>query len=1786
MKPSPGIRSTARFALLSLALLCAGLARPVPVLAGPVELATSPMANSTTTPVKPNLMFVLDDSGSMAYDGLPDAAKGFAGKYGFNSSNCNGNTYNPNITYAPPVDSTGAPLNAVATTFNAAYNDGFKLASGTANLNTGFRGGSGFVDKNNNVTSSAKNEPLGPAFYYTYSGTQTTPAKQDYFNQAGTFYRECNSDIGDSPGSSVFTLVRLAAIPTTTITVGGGGAAGSPASINVTDAGSSSNKASVSRVRVTYTVANGGATYDIASGTTSKTSSTSTLAGYIAAKINECKAGNTGICNVSPAGTVAVPAFEVSVSGSKVTFIKWPTAASGATMTVTFATGTGAGAAATVVNFPTAQPNNDVTSVTVGGVQLLNATASANTQTTLAAAINTQINARTATSGYSSAVSNNIVTITGPSSAANLTPALTMGGTGLLTLATLAFPESTPAKLQNFANWYSYYSNRMLMMKTGAGLAFDKVSDAFRVGYVSMNNNVSPDIVQIGTFNPAQRALWFAKLYAAYPSGYTPLREILSRVGQYYAHKIGNVDTYTSTITITGSGGTSVDSVLVGSAELMEDSTEILTSTSALASAILTQINSPQVTDYAASVNANVVTILGPASALDLTPTVTKDGNMNIARTAFVKNTVVSELNGVTPGDPMEYSCQQNFTILSTDGYWTSGNTYNVTNGTVGNVDATASRPYNDGGQANDKTTTTYTRIDYSTSSTKLFSGGANCGSGKKRAIAQPQIQTCEVVTTNGVPGTEDCGDGWENTGSRSYVSPYDNNSSSCVNTPVHPLPDPSVAVAGTPIETPGTLGGVSNTLSDVALYYYQTDLRNPSLGNCTGALDNSVCENNVFISGSDNQTQQHMTTFTLGLGVRGSMVYSSSYLTDTSGDFFSVKLGLTAENGKIVVSGSGNTLVSSIKVDGVELMDDATDDSTNTATVASRIAAEITQNGYSATATGNTVNISGPSTGAGFTPVITKSGSMTITGTAGTGTCPWQKSGTVCNWPQPVAGQPTTTDDLWHTAVNGRGAYFSATDPESLANGLANALTSIKSKVGAAAAAATSTLNPVAGNNNAFVASYTTLKWTGNLEARGINTDTGVVNENATWCVENVAASTCLSPGVVTSDSSGDTTAYFCVTPNSTTCPDGDLSGTDCRVPVATACTGTMNSKVTDTTDSRVIKTANSTGTALIDFGSGTDPVAHAAYVTANAANFDAAKISTLSQWAGLTATQKTAAEGVNLVSYLRGQHGYEISRSSAIDQLYRLRENVLGDALESQPAFIGAPIFSYPYPGYAEFVTAEASRVGTVYMGTNDGMMHGFASDTGSERWAYIPSMVVPNLWKLADSLYSDKHTNYVNGSPVTTDICTLRCSDAFTSGSPDTSPVWKTILVSGLNGGGRGYFALDITDPADLAGPKLLWEFTTTAGIGTVKDDDLGYTFGQPVVTRTADGTWVVLVTSGYDNGTDSATKVSGSFVANSPAGTGEGYLYVLNAATGAIISKISTGAGTAANPSGLAKIAGFNAESGGNKVSYVYGGDLLGNLWRFDVNAGTAASLGTGNVGNGAVLKLATLFSDTAATLPQPVMTTPILGTILGKRIVFVGTGKYLEVPDLSNTQKMTQYAIKDDDATVTLVNPRTTMVQQFLINNPDGSATRLSAATAGATTTGANEVDFGAGRGWFLDFPDSRERVNIDAKLVLGTLVVPSIVPSSTDCSPGGSGWLNFFDYKTGGPVNSTPGISGVKYDSTIVGVNVLFIDGNPIVEVVTSTDPTPSKDDNVQFKATAAGFAGKRVMWRELIPQD
>lgn len=1156
-----------------------------------------------------------------------------------------------------------------------------------------------------------------------------------------------------------------------------------------------------------------------------------------------------------------------------------------------------------------------------------------------------------------------------------------------------------------------------------------------------------------------------------------------------------------ATITIsTGSGGnTSVSSIKVNGLQILSGSTGNQNSNNNLAGAIRDNINdctsglsgNCQIAGYSATRSGSTVTITAPVSlgGITFTPTYTKSGGRTVTPTAFsggssptalpgfnlLTNIVSSTTSYPYPGSSTKAStrtdcagttCTYNEEMTNYANWWTYYHTrMQAMKTSVSRAFKTIDNRFRVGFNSISYTGSTdgakflhidtfelahknswFTKLFASnpTSSTPLRGALSNAGKLFAKKISgqtvDPVQYSCQqnftILSTDGY---------WNTSLESSSYGPYGLTGSSVGNldggTTARPMKEGTTAV--------------SNTLADIAKYYYDTDLRTSALGNCTGAASSDfpsgnpdVCTNNVFISSSDNKLSQHMTTFTMGLGADGTLNYTPDYQTATSGDFYNLKNGL---------------------------------------------------------------------------------GSPTA------------------NWPDPIANSAgERIDDLWHAAVNGQGIYFSAKDPDQIISGFNTALSSITAKLGAASAAATSTLNPVAGNNFAYVASYTTGVWKGNLESRTINTTNGVVSETATWCVENVTAQTCASPGTIVADTSGSSTIYNCVVTGSSasacTAPGVFDTGTsECRTEIQNACTGTLSAKTAATTDTRNIYTAPAGGLTPL---SGQNLVSfNAAYASANPTYFAAAHINTLSQWGLLTTGtggQQEAAAGTNLINYLRGQNGFEDRTANlTANRLYRAREAVLGDALESQPAYIGPPVFSYPYPGYSSYKTSQASRGGTVYMGTNDGMLHAFNSANGDERWAYVPSMVIPNMWKLADKNYATNHANFVNGSPITSDVCTANCTNSATA-------AWKTILVGGLNGGGRGYYALDITNPST---PVLLWEFTPT------NDSDLGYSFGLPVITRKADGTWVVLVTSGYNN--------------TSP-GNGQGYLYVLNAGTGAIISKIGTGAGNTTTPSGLAKIAGWNDEPSGNKVGYVYGGDLLGNVWRFDINSASATTIGTG-----AVMKFAALYSDAGGTSPQPVTTTPVLGKIADKRIIFIGTGKYLETSDLITTQVQTQYAIKDDNATTTLINPRTTLVQQTLTDSTDGTATR---------TASSNAVDFTSGLGWYVDFPGDKERVNIDSKLVQGALLIPTIVPSNTVCSPGGSGWLNFLNYKTGGAIDTVTGLASLKYDSTIVGVNVTYIGGEPQVAVVTSTNPTPELNENVAFPPDASGFTGKRVIWRELIP--
>jgi type IV pilus assembly protein PilY1 len=500
----------------------------------------------------------------------------------------------------------------------------------------------------------------------------------------------------------------------------------------------------------------------------------------------------------------------------------------------------------------------------------------------------------------------------------------------------------------------------------------------------------------------------------------------------------------------------------------------------------------------------------------------------------------------------------------------------------------------------------------------------------------------------------------------------------------------------------------------------------------------------------------------------------------------------------------------------------------------------------------------------------------------------------------------------------------------------------------------------------------------------------------------------------------------------------------------------------------------------------------------------------------------QSTVNTGTALVNYLRGDKSNE-------PDIFRQRDHILGDTVNAVPVYVSKPTFQFGdavTPNYGAFKAAQASRTPALYVGANDGMLHAFNGTTGAELWAYVPSMVMQDMHILADKNYSIKHTYFVDG--------TATVMDAYFGGA------WHTVLVAGLNKGGKGYYALDVTNPA---APIPLWEFCTDATLCTSVDPNIGFSYGNPVITkRPSDGKWVALVTSSYNNA------------------DGQGWLYVLDLETGAVLDQVSTLAGTPGSPSGLSKITALaNNFAVDNTVLAVYAGDLLGNVWKFDMAASPPA-----------VQRLAQVTAPGGLT--QPITTRPEITRINSDLVLYVTTGEYLGVSDLATTQIQTVYAFKDTDADLGALRANSGMLTNTPVVNPDGSVT----IPAGFNVNWTSQV------GWYVDLPRAGERVNIDSQLIQGTLLVVSNKPDTNACSTGGESFFYQFDYANPTAVSSsTNGTTlGVKIGSAVaVGLTVIKLPSGAVKALIPTAD---TKIQSFEVLKGPGSLTTRRIGWRQL----
>ena len=391
-------------------------------------------------------------------------------------------------------------------------------------------------------------------------------------------------------------------------------------------------------------------------------------------------------------------------------------------------------------------------------------------------------------------------------------------------------------------------------------------------------------------------------------------------------------------------------------------------------------------------------------------------------------------------------------------------------------------------------------------------------------------------------------------------------------------------------------------------------------------------------------------------------------------------------------------------------------------------------------------------------------------------------------------------------------------------------------------------------------------------------------------------------------------------------------------------------------------------------------------------------------------------------VMSYLRGERTNEGSK-------FRLRSSLIGAVINSEP-----------------YISNED---GVLYVASGEGMLHAIdirGTDAGKELWAFVPRTALADVGQTVKRGYAFK--TQLDGSPAIGKISSGR-----------------RLLVAGTGAAARSFYAIDVTTPrglteATLAG-KVKWEFP--AASDTTTQAKVGQALGRPTIVRTADSGYVVLVSSGYNSTAD-----------------GKGRLWMLNPDTGAIIYEFVTADGSLAAESGLTHVSAY-AEGDGT-VRYVYGGDLLGNVWRFDLKLMIAPD------------KIAVLKGPLGDL--QPVTAQPELMKVDGNRVVIVPTGRLLDITDFGSSKVQSIYAIKDGGL---LTNARTSLVPQVY--------------NAGADTLTASPVNWATQRGWYMDLPAGQQG-NTRPTIAFGAVAFVTNQNGGTDCSA--ASWLYLIDVKTGG----------------------------------------------------------------------
>jgi type IV pilus assembly protein PilY1 len=469
-----------------------------------------------------------------------------------------------------------------------------------------------------------------------------------------------------------------------------------------------------------------------------------------------------------------------------------------------------------------------------------------------------------------------------------------------------------------------------------------------------------------------------------------------------------------------------------------------------------------------------------------------------------------------------------------------------------------------------------------------------------------------------------------------------------------------------------------------------------------------------------------------------------------------------------------------------------------------------------------------------------------------------------------------------------------------------------------------------------------------------------------------------------------------------------------------------------------------------------------------------------------------------------------------------FRPRNNkLLGDIVNSGVAYSGAPSRSISGGNYATFASNNATRTAAVFVGANDGMLHAFNATNGTELFAYIPSWLVPNLALLSSKTYVNSHKAFVDATPAVGEA---------NLGTPTTAD-WRTVLVGGTGAGGKGVYALDVTNPAAFNTASVLWEFTNN------DDADMGHVTGTPRIVKlrtnapsatSATYKWFALVPGGVNGSNPSIFVLDLS----KPAGTAwkldSNYYKITLPVDATLSTTLSSG------------VTQLTAEIGtAGEAVRVYAGDLHGRLWRLEFRqAGTAdwnmakltafsTSYGSDGLPTGTPLPLYIATNTLGQVQPITMAPSVLYGGSVSTNIIAFGTGKLMEATDKTSTTAQSFYALYDNIATAAQGKDTSNASNAIILGRA-----RLKVGTVNTSTRTISVDAFKWGRrtdrdvsdstsiysGWAFDFPDSGER-EIYGAVVNGTnLAFNTLLPLNTTaaaCASSGRSNSYYVDILTG-----------------------------------------------------------------------